>query len=165
MLLPHYTPLANVGRGLAPAITTTIMEYSQRKHTRLSYYNYSQPGCYYVTIHVQDASVCLSNIGMEDGQAKVQVTALGALATQQLFDLENRYPFVKIEKYVIMPTHIHSIFQLLPREAMRPGLTDIICTYKSMTTRIGNQALNTPGRKLFQTSFYETVLRNQRAYQ
>ncbi len=80
-------------------------------------------------------------------------------------ELESRYPYVRIEKYVIMPTYIHAIIQLRMGDVPRPGLTDIVCAYKSITTRICNQASKTPGRKVFQTSFYETVLRNEQAYQ
>ena len=42
---------------------------------------------------------------------------------------------------------------------------DIVGAYKSLTTRAINQKQNTPGRKQFQTSFFETVLRSERAYQ
>ncbi len=64
-----------------------------------------------------------------------------------------------------MPTHIHVIIRLLPGNGARRGLTDIICAYKSLTTRMVNQKMGMQGAKLFQTSFYETVLRNERAYQ
>ena len=81
--------------------------------------------------------------------------------------LERRYPYARIDKYVIMPNHIHVILRLLaePVERKRPGITNIIGTFKSLTTRAYNQEFDTPGKKVFQTSFYETVLRNEKAYQ
>ncbi len=84
-----------------------------------------------------------------------------------MFCLEERYPYVKIDKYVIMPTHIHAIIVLeeTAGASPRPTLMDVICAYKSLTTKELNQTFNTPGRKIFQTSFYETVLRNEKAYQ
>ena len=45
-----------------------------------------------------------------------------------------------------------------------PTLFDIICTYKSLTTRICNQFQKTPGRKIFQTSYYEEIIRNEQGY-
>ncbi len=141
------------------------MEYPKRKHPRLDNYDYSLPGYYYATIHIRSSQSLLSHIEMNQDGLVVKLTALGMIARNQLLDLENRYLYVKVDKYVVMPTHIHAIFSLSGKEAERPGLTDIICAYKSLTTREVNQKLHTPGTRLFQTSFYETVLRNERSYQ
>ncbi len=141
------------------------MEFVKRKHPRLSRYDYSLPGFYYVTIHAQDNTLCLSHICADSNDIYIWPTVLGQIAEQQLLELETRYPYVKIHKYVVMPTHIHAIIQLGMSDASRPGLTDIVCAYKSIATRLCNQSAKTPGRKVFQTSFYETVLRNEQAYQ
>lgn len=98
----------------------------------------------------------------------VSLSKIGLIAEQQLFDLENRFGFVKIDKYVIMPNHIHAIIVLDGQTAgasPRPTLSDIICAYKSLTTRICNQSEMRHGRELFQTSFYEEIIRNEKAYQ
>ena len=46
----------------------------------------------------------------------------------------------------------------------RPTVMDIVCAYKSQTTRICNKEDNIPGRKIFQTSFYDEIIRNRAAY-
>lgn len=66
-----------------------------------------------------------------------------------------------------MPNHIHAILILENPTAgvsPRPTLPDIICTYKSLTTRICNKQFNTPGRKIFQVSFYDEVIKNENHY-
>ena len=66
-----------------------------------------------------------------------------------------------------MPNHIHVIFALNGKTAEaspRPTVIDIVCAYKSQTTRICNKEDNIPGRKIFQTSFYDEIIRNQTAY-
>ena len=150
-----------------PADKGHFMDFRDRKHPRLRHYNYSLPGYYYVTIHTEKAAPSLSVIRQVSASNEIQVvlTPIGDLAKQELFALENRYPYVRIDKYVIMPTHIHVILQLLTGERTRPGLTDIVCAYKSLTTRVCNQTLGVLSKKLFQTSFYESVLRNEQAYQ
>jgi len=40
----------------------------------------------------------------------------------------------------------------------------VVGAFKSLVTRQYNEMKKTPGRKLFQVSFYETVLRNETAY-
>ena len=65
-----------------------------------------------------------------------------------------------------MPNHIHAILILKGDAAgasPRPTIMDIICTYKSLTTKeckkIGFS------EKLFQTSFYEHIIRDQKDYE
>ena len=60
-----------------------------------------------------------------------------------------------------MPNHIHILFVIENRTAgasPRPTISDIVCAYKSLTTRRCQTG------KLFQTSFYDHVIRNQADY-
>lgn len=145
------------------------MERPQRKHPRLKEYDYSLPGFYFVTIHAEQGIPAMSTIHSDAqfGDALVRLTALGMVVKKQLFALEWRYPHVKVDKFVIMPNHIHAIFQLCEtaESSRRPDLMDVVCAYKSLTTRECNELNQTPGRKMFQTSFYDAVLRSETAYQ
>ena len=144
----------------------------ERKHPRLKEYDYSRNGCYFVTINTEENLPVLSVVGR--GLAPAEPVApvlsdLGVIAQQQLSELEQRYSFVRIDRYIIMPTHIHAIIVLSgPHDTAgaspRPTLMDIICTYKSLTTRLCNRHDGTPGRKLFQTSFYDHIIRSEQAY-
>lgn len=93
------------------------------------------------------------------------LTTEGRIAQEQLKALEQRYPYVRVDKFVIMPTHIHMILRLLEGSMPRAGIPDIIGAYKSLTTRAINEKRHTPGIQQFQRSFYETVLRTEKAYQ
>ena len=146
-------------------------ELPKRKHIRLKDYDYSKNGYYYVTINTEKNMPVLSRVGrgLAPAENKVILSSIGKIAQQQLFELENRYPFVRIDKYVIMPTHIHAIIVFDSDDGTagaspRPTLFDVICTYKSLTTRICNQIQKTPGRKIFQTSYYEEIIRNEQGY-
>ena len=137
----------------------------QRKHPRIKHFDYSTPGAYFVTICTLNRRCLLSRIaGQELGVSIILPTIYGRIAKEQLLLLEKRYPTLKIGQYVIMPNHIHAI--LILREAAgaspRPTISDIICTYKSLTTRACKKAH--PIEKLFQTSFYEHVIRGQKDY-
>ena len=146
------------------------MEYlPQRKHPRLKNYDYSLPGYYYVTIHAASNDICFSHIEKQNESGKVilKLTKMGHCAYYQLYALTNRYQHVHIDKCVVMPTHIHVIIQLQGYHIVPPpraDITSILCAYKSITTRQINKIDQTPGRIIFQTSFYEEVLRNEQAY-
>ena len=71
---------------------------------------------------------------------------------------------MKVDRYVIMPNHIHVIFLLQEAAGAspRPTITDVVCAYKSLTT--GASKKMQPVDKLFQTSFYEHVIRGREDY-
>ena len=137
----------------------------QRKHTRLGHYDYSMAGAYYITICTHNRRCLLSRIvGRGLAPAETQYTLYGQVAKEQLLLLEKRYPSLKIDQYVIMPNHIHAIFVLGETGAgdPHPSITDIVCAYKSLTTRSCKKV--SPIDKLFQTSFYEHVIRGREDY-
>ena len=141
------------------------MSLPKRKHVRLTQYDYSTPGAYFVTICTQNRRCLLSHIiGHELAPAQVQYTTYGRIAEEQLFQLEKRYPTVKIDQYVIMPNHIHVILILEDSAGAspRPTLMDVVCAYKSLTTHQCKKAY--PIDKVFQASFYEHVIRGQADY-
>ena len=141
-------------------------ELLKRKHPRLDSYDYSQPGAYFVTICSYNRRCILSTIvGRGLAPAEVVPTRLGEIAEEQLLALETRFPYVRIDKYVIMPNHIHAVLIFDGESAgasPRPTLTDVVCAYKSLTTKECKKAY--PIEKVFQTSFYEHVIRGQKDY-
>lgn len=146
-------------------------EFPKRKHHKLKDYDYSLPGYYFVTICVDNCKHILSQVGqgLAPADTVTKLTDIGVIAKEQLFDIEKRFSYTRIDKYVIMPDHLHFIIELIGDpikcyEAERPDLYAIIGAYKSLTTRICNKRMNTPGAKLFQTSFYESVIRSEQGY-
>ena len=137
-----------------------------RKHPRLDHYNYSTPGAYFITICTHNRRCLLSRIvGRGLAPAEIQYTAYGEIAQEQLLLLEQRYPSLQIDQYVIMPNHIHAILLLeeTARNSQRPTIMDIVCAYKSLVTRQCKKVQ--PIDKLFQTSFYEHIIRTRSDYE
>ena len=147
----------------------TKNELPKRRHPRLKKFDYSTTGAYFITICTHDRRCMLSHIvgrGLAPAETKgIEYTLFGEIAEKQLFLLEERYSHLEIDQYVIMPNHIHAIFILHKNAAgasPRPTIIDIVCTYKSLTTReCKNNGLSD---KLFQTSFYEHVIRGREDY-
>ena len=138
----------------------------KRKHPRLDRYDYSTSGAYFITICTQNRQCLLSHIvGRGLAPAEIQYTVYGQIAREQLLLLEQRYPSLKIGPYVVMPNHIHVILVLEESQGniQRTAITDIVCAYKSLTTRHCKKAQ--PIDKLFQTSFYEHIIRGREDYE
>ena len=138
----------------------------KRKHPRLKEYDYGRCGAYFVTICTQERRCILSRIvGRGLAPAAIELTQYGEIARKHLFDLHNRYPYIKIIQFVIMPNHIHFVLFMELNAAgasPRPTLFDIICSYKSLVTRDCKRVQ--PIDKVFQTSFYEHIIRNRQDY-
>ena len=60
--------------------------------------------------------VVLSRIvgrGLAPAEASgMEYTSFGNIAEQQLLSLENRYEYLSVDKYIIMPNHIHVVLIL-----------------------------------------------------
>ena len=73
-------------------------------------------------------------------------------------------PGIKIDKYVIMPNHIHAIVIITgeDRESKRT-LNFAVGQFKSAVTKRIRE--KTPGIEVWQRSFYDHVIRNQQGYE
>ena len=135
------------------------MEIPNRKQNRLSEYDYSQNGVYFVTLCTQDRRKILSEIVGDD--AHIVPKPYGQIAEKYIRNVP------EIEKYVIMPNHIHMIIQLDEGSMWASTPTDI----KPQHNRISNiirsikvLVAKEVGESVFQRSYYDHVIRNQKDY-
>ena len=135
----------------------------QRKSPRLQNFDYSQGGAYFITICTKDQHCVLSKVTVGEGLAPPELTLLpfGKIADTQLQSLSTRFPTLTVDKYVIMPNHIHAILFLGDTGGASPSPTvsDIIGAFKSLTTRACQI-----GEPLFQRSFHDHIIRTKEDY-
>ena len=138
------------------------MEFQERKANRIPEYDYSTCGAYFVTICTQDRKKILSSI-VGDGSPVPKPT--GRIAEEYIRIISEKYPTVSVDQYVIMPDHIHMLLRIDNGTGNpSPTLGNIIGWYKYQVTKQANMQLNNSGEKLFQRSYYDHVIRNQRDY-
>ena len=144
------------------------MELPKRKPTRLKGYDYSLPGAYFITICTKDRKCILSSISVGQGLAPAEnyLTKYGKIAKDQLLSLVNKYNHINLDKYVIMPNHIHILISLEEKTAGAspcPTISDIVCTFKSLTTRLCKEK-GFKDKHLFQSSFHDHIIRDSCDY-
>lgn len=160
------------------------MGLPKRKSTRLKGFDYSLAGAYFITVCVRNKMPILSEIaetdpaavdkeigcavgeGLAPPEVKVKLKPCGEIVREQLQLIENRFPSVTVEDYVIMPDHIHAIIFLHINSggaSPSPTLNDVICAFKSLTSRICNQKYGI--EKIFQRSYAEHIIRNENDYE
>ena len=142
------------------------MELKRRKPNRIPEYDYNQNGAYFVTICTHDRKKVLSDIVGDD--AHIVPKPYGIIAEKYIRNVP------QIEKYVIMPDHIHMIIRLengsmwastpTNRNVGTDGhiqqknkIASIVRSIKTLTTK-------EIGVPIFQRSYYDHVIRNQQDY-
>lgn len=138
------------------------MEQPQRIANRIPAYDYSQDGAYFVTICSEGRKPIFSTI-VGDGSPVPK--ACGKIAEALIQRISEKYPMVQIDKYVIMPDHIHILFRIRNGTGHpSPAMGNVIGWYKYQTSKEINSTIGTPGQQIFQRSYYDHVIRNQQDY-
>ena len=126
--------------------------FPSRKHPRLKNFDYSSPNYYFITI-------CTWNKACIFGKPN-EPSPWGTAAEAVLLEIQQHFSNVKVDKYVVMPNHVHMILAL---EGDNAGISQIIGQYKSSVTRRIRQTA--PQQNIWQTSFHDHVIRNQKDYE
>src|SRR5450759_421613 len=80
-----------------------------RKSIRLKGYDYSQAGLYFITICCEDRECLFGDI--IDG--KMNLNDAGIMVKNEWLKIPDRFPYVKLHQYVIMPNHFHAIMEIV----------------------------------------------------
>ena len=105
----------------------------RRKSKRLTGYDYTQPGPYFVTINARTHDPIFEH------------PHLRTILRETWQSLPQRFPGMKLDAFVIMPNHIHGILWLPGQGQPAPTLSRVIGAYKSLTTVAWIRACNTIG--------------------
>ena len=141
------------------------MERQTRKANRLPDYDYGLEGCYFVTLCTQNRAQLFQ---MEGSVGNGLRAVPNQIIHRWIQETQNKYTNAVIDKYVIMPDHIHFIIKIEERHAGR-SLQDVMRFFKTMTTNeyirwVKKGVLPAFEKKLWQKSYYDHVIRNQRDY-
>jgi putative transposase len=134
-------------------------KHPSRKSSRLAKYDYANTGYYFVTICVQD-KVCRFGEIVDDA---MRLNSVGRMIESEWLSLPQRFEYVGLDSFVVMPNHIHGIIDL------EKGITlsRVIQAFKSISTNEYIHGVHQQGWKKFdgtfwQRSFYDHVIRNDK---
>ena len=144
----------------------------QRKPNRLKGFDYSTPSAYFVTICTKDRQCLLGSIvGAAISRPPSLVpTQVGKVVDAAIQAIPAHYPTVHVDKYVVMPNHVHLLLMFSPPADGRliaaptsavgsdaPSLSQVVGHMKRVVSR-------TLGTSLWQKSFHDHIIRNEREY-
>ncbi len=148
-----------------------IVELSKRVPNRISGFDYSQNGAYFVTICTQERRKTLSKITVGTPvpgcpqEPHNELLPHGKIAEKYIRQMDTFYEHISVDQYVIMPDHIH--FLLTIHEAGGhpgrgvPTRTSAIARFIGTFKRFCNKEY---GINIWQSRYYDHVIRNQQDY-
>lgn len=148
-------------------------ERHHRRSVRLKDYDYASNGAYFVTLCTA-GRICLFG-KVRDGA--VDLSEAGQIAHDAWLASEKIRHEVVLDEFIVMPNHVHGIILILdvgadgvrPDEhagSLRPkSLSTFVSGFKSTVTRQINELRKTPDAPVWQRSFHDRVLRNEREVQ
>ncbi|HZO71862.1 MAG TPA: transposase [Ktedonobacteraceae bacterium] len=157
---------------------------TQHHSIRLRHYDYAQPGWYFITICTLERKVAFGDV-VDD---KMCLNASGELAQKTWTTLAERFSFVQLDAFVVMPNHVHGIIILAdaqtsflrqdPDSGSAPerlqasiqtkrsdhpvpssSLGEVVRTFKGAATYLIRRAGNPTFA--WQARYYEHIIRNQ----
>ena len=145
-------------------------------------YDYSQAGAYYVTIVTWQREFLFGEVVNKE----MVLSKFGLVAKQQWEKLPKRFPNIELGAYMIMPNHMHGIIvitdgrgtagrftvkiiQALRRAPTREqfqkpvkgSIPTMIRSYKSAVSYRINLMRGTDGVPVWQSNYYEHIIRNE----
>ncbi len=140
-----------------------MVEFPKRKTIRIKEYDYSTSGAYFITVCTVNREKILWNISGDDTICpnNVPLSQIGKIVEQGILQIQRHYDNVLVDKYCIMPDHIHMILSINAdddgRQVAAPTISTIVGHMKRwVTMQIGHT--------VWQKSFVDRVIRNEKGY-
>ena len=144
----------------------------KRKGNRLTDYDYSRNGAYFITICTQgrqqilwesDAFTEDDNVGASIArpQRAPTLSKTGKVVEQCIWEIPAHYPHISVEKYAVMPNHIHLLLLIQREQDGRPMVAPTVSTVMQQFKGIVSKQLSRP---IWQKSFHDHIVRTEHGY-
>ncbi len=147
-----------------------MKQLPERKPNRLKNYDYSSNGAYFITICVQDMKCVLSTIvGADDlGSPRIRLTEYGSIAERNILKMNEIYPEINIDNFVVMPNHLHILLTIHNNNNCVSGAprssppTNMLSKFVAAFKRFTNKEI---GANIWQRGFHDHIIRDGTDYQ
>lgn len=129
-----------------------------RKRNRLKGYDYSSNASYFLTICSDKRQEIFSQIVFDNtvGANIVRLSKIGQKIENCILKIEEIYPCVFVDNYIIMPNHIHLILTIDTnrRPMVAPTVATVIKQFKGAASKEA-------GTSIWQKGYYDHIIRNE----
>ena len=141
-------------------------DFPKRKDPRLAGFDYSKAGAYFLTICTQNRKNVLGAI-VGEGSPLPRLSLYGTIVDRWIQKIPEKYPVVSVDRYVIMPNHIHILLSITNDDGRgnpSPTIDTVIGWLKYQATKEINILRGSTDDKIFQRSFFDHIIRNREDY-
>ena len=131
----------------------------KRNPIRIVDYDYSTCGAYFITVCVSSRKPILWNVGA--ATCRPNLSQIGTVVETAILQISEHYPVVSVDKYCVMPDHIHMILSLNTDEGGRQVAAPTVSTIVGHMKRWVSIQI---GHSIWQKSFIDRVIRNDQGY-
>ncbi len=138
-----------------------------RKPNRLHCYDYSSVVAYFVTVCVQDMRCILAEVEADDTpeSARVVLSGTGESVNGILSHINAYYRGIRLDHFVVMPNHVHLLISVTEKEQDgAPRTSPPTNALSSFVTGFKKFSEKAAGRKIWQRSFHDHIIRNDDDY-
>lgn len=136
----------------------------RRKPMRAGMFDYHQYGYYFVTAVIYGRAHLLGQMT----NSTIVMTDAGKMVERYWTALENKFPSVLLDEYVIMPNHLHGILHIRRTTTFETGPTslgDVMRWFKTQTTNAYISGVKDSGwprfdRHFWQPQYWDHIVRN-----
>lgn len=75
---------------------------------RAKFWDYGWNGLYFVTIYTREKQYFFGDVT----NGEMELSAIGKLAQEHWFEIQQKFSFVKLDAFVVMPNHVHGILEI-----------------------------------------------------
>jgi len=154
--------MAEKGMMLFGEVFRCVKELPIRKNIRLKDYDYSSEGYYFITICTKDKREMFATIDVGTNCVRPCLSEHGKIVEKEISVLANTYDTVDVDKYVIMPNHIHMIIII---SAGNNGRTQFAPTISRIVKQFKGSITKQIGLLVWQRSYHDHIIRDEVAYQ
>jgi REP element-mobilizing transposase RayT len=131
-----------------------------RKSIRLKGYDYGRAGYYFITICTKNLEKILTQT-VGTNCVRLPLSQYGAIVENEITVLSGTYDNIYVDKYVIMPNHIHMIIVIMSGEI---GRTQFVPTISRVVKQFKGSVTKKIGKPIWQARFHDHIIRNQASY-
>lgn len=139
-------------------------ELPKRKQLRIQGYDYSQNGYYFVTICTQNKRRLFGEIVVGADIIRPKLSEYGEIAETAIKAIPDHYSNVRVDRYVIMPDHVHMILIIMSDKENSNGQMISAPTIMTIIGQMKRWVSKRIGFPIWQKSYFEHIIRDERDY-
>ena len=142
-----------------------------RRSIRITDFDYSQSGWYYVTICTFNGECLFGNVN----KGMMMLNEVGKNVDRCWLNIPDHYPNANLHDYIIMPNHIHGIIEIINEDVGVQNLEPLQHRFQQIIPRSVGSIVrgfkvgvtkwihkNTKVKNVWQRNYFEHIIRNEK---